>query len=275
MRILITGAGGFIGRHLAPALEGHEVLTPGRAELDVLSGETPPAADLLIHLAWVTEHGKFWHAPENAAWEEASFRLFEQFLANGGRRIIGLGTCAEYDWSTGAGAFAEDAPLAPHTPYGAAKVRTAERLASLAARQNASWAWGRVFFLFGAGEPPGRLIPLMLSAVREGTPLGIGPGAAVRDFWDVRNLGAAIAALALSDLNGPVNLASGQGISFSDLARMIEHLTSTSGIIQPDQRALGPGEPVSLVADTTRLLGEVGFRAPKTVEAGLADYLGV
>ena len=285
--ILLTGAGGFVGRHVAAPLAGTlagraRVVTPGAnatgRRIDLLDADARRALvdaerpDIVVHLAWVTEHGRFWTAPENAAWEAASLDLFNQAFALGARRVVGTGSCAEYDWTTGAAAYPEDAPLRPHTPYGAAKARTAAGLADMAAGYEASWAWGRLFFLFGPGEPPGRLVPLMLRAALSGEPLGIGPGEAERDFWDVRNAGAAIAALALSDLDGSVNIASGRAVRFDALAALIERVAGAEGAIRPGARPLAPGEPVRLVADTGRLrdaiaIDEIGL------EQGLADYI--
>ena len=282
-RVLITGAEGFIGRPLVAALSPQADVLTARSVLgrraDLLREDDRAClidtakADILIHLAWVTAHGKYWNAPENRDWEVASVDLFHRFYASGGRRVIGIGTCAEYDWTTGAAAFHETAPLGPHTDYGAAKVRTCEGLATLAERHRGSWGWGRVFFSFGPGEPAARLIPAMLRAVLSAEPMDCGPGDTRRDFWDVRNLGAAIAALAQSDVLGPVNLGSGEPISFSDLARMIEDIAGVTGVIRTGQRALGPGEPKAIVADATRLTQEVGFRPEIGLEQGLRDYI--
>ena len=281
--ILVTGAEGFIGRHVVAALKGRaRVVTPrrnaggGRVDLldpdavaRLIAAERPA---IVIHLAWVTEHGAFWSSPLNAAWERASVALFRLACEHGARRIVGVGSCAEYDWATAPARFAEAMPLKPHSEYGAAKVRTAEGLAEIAASQGVEWAWGRVFFLFGEGEPAARLVPRMLAAVRDGESLDIGPGETERDFWDVRNLGAALAALARSTVTGPVNLASGEATRFDGLAAIVEQLAGTRGLIHPGRRGLGPGEPARLVADATRLREEVGFTDPVALKAGLADY---
>lgn len=277
-KILVTGAGGFLGRQVVAALAGRARVVPATldgARADLL--ERGPrhrlvaesGADVLIHLAWVTEHGKFWAAPQNAGWQAASADLFAQFFAAGGRRAVGIGSCAEYDWTTGAERFAEDAALAPHTAYGQAKIGAMAALAAAAGAAGRSWAWGRVFFLFGPGEPDGRLVPLMLDAVREGRNLGIGPGDTVRDFWPVATAGRAIAALALSDVAGAVNLSGGEGTSFASLATMAD---GGRGLVLPDSRPLGAGEPARLVADATRLRAEVGFAERPDIASALEDF---
>ena len=280
-RILVTGAGGYIGRHVVSALEGKADIVPAFLDgmrADLLDGDQRRRLieglrpEILIHLAWVTDHGAFWSSPMNAEWLAASEDLFRLFYAHGGRRVVATGSCAEYDWTTGADRFAEDAPLAPHTEYGAAKVKASKTLERLATAANREWAWGRVFFSFGIGEPEKRLIPAMLRAAKDRDPMGIGPGDTVRDFWPVETLGASIAALALSDVQGAVNLGAGDGTSFATLARLIEKIAGSSGVIKPDSRPLGSGEPCILVPDTRRLTTEVGFDDPKDLQTSLSAY---
>src|SRR6185312_10743533 len=116
-RVLLTGGSGFIGsRAIAPLLAaGYEVHALGRRrgaspdvtwhELDLLDDRATGrvvadvAAERLLHLAWHTEHGRFWSAPENLDWVAASVRLMRAFAEAGGRRAVIAGTCAEYDWT--------------------------------------------------------------------------------------------------------------------------------------------------------------------------------
>src|SRR4051794_6956500 len=155
-RVLVTGASGFVGRQvLAPlaalGLEVHAVARrPGagaaiwhRADLLDLAAQRRLLREirpvLLVHAAWYVAHGRFWTAPENADWLEASTALAAQFVEAGGGRFLGLGSAAEYaDAASGDGApWPESRPIAPATPYGAAKAALAARLA---ARPGTAWA---------------------------------------------------------------------------------------------------------------------------------------
>ena len=110
-RILLTGATGFIGRHVLPRLKGevHAVTTrPPPAgdsvrwhRADLLSSAEIVAEvrpEVLVHLAWYVEPGRYWTAPENIQWVEASLALLRAFAGAGGRRAVVAGTSAEYDW---------------------------------------------------------------------------------------------------------------------------------------------------------------------------------
>ena len=156
---------------------------------------------VLVHAAWYVAHGKFWTAPENAAWVEASTALADAFA---GRRLVGLGSCAEYDWAgEGTSPWSETRRIAPATPYGQAKAALAARWAALGERRGIAVAWARLFHLFGPGEHPDRLVPAVLRALLEGREAATGSGLALRDFVGTGFLGRALAALAASGVVGP------------------------------------------------------------------------
>lgn len=291
-RVLVTGASGFIGAHaLAPLIAaGHEVhaVSTGGAPRDALPEVTWHTANLLadpesvvaeveperlLHLAWYAEHGKFWTSPENVRWVEASLALLRAFAAAGGERAVLAGTCAEYDWTAGDGVFAEDAPLRPATLYGAAKRGLHEVAQALAAEAGFGLAWGRVFFLYGPGEDERRLVGAVASALARGQRAATGAGTQTRDFLHVADVGAAFAALVDSGVDGPVNVASGEGRT---LREVIETLGAIAG--RPDLLDIGalparPDDPDVLVADATRLRDEVGFTPRFGLEDGLAETL--
>lgn len=275
-RVLVTGATGFIGRHtLAPLVaaghEVHAVSSRTRApesdgvvwhQADLLTdatvvGEVAPEA--LLHLAWYAEHGKFWTAPENVRWVEASLALLRAFAESGGRRAVLAGTCAEYDWSV-TGPLTEDStPLRPATLYGAAKHGLHTVAAAFAERAGLSLAWGRVFFLFGPGEVPERLVPSVARALLAGQHARTTAGMQLRDFLHVEDVARALAALIASDVSGPVNVASGEGVTLRHVIELIAQATGRPELLQLGALEQRPGEPESLVADATRLRNEVGF----------------
>ncbi|WP_203076092.1 NAD-dependent epimerase/dehydratase family protein [Falsiroseomonas ponticola] len=275
-RLLLTGAGGFVGRALAAPLAArgfavHAVAGRLRANLldesdqAALLREVKPA--VIVHAAWYVVHGRFWTAPENADWLEASTALARRFAEGGGRRFIGIGSCAEYATEPEAARWPESRAIAPATPYGIAKAALAARLAAL---EGLSTAWARLFHLFGPGEHPDRLVPAVIAALREGREARCASGRPIRDFASTGFAARGIAALAASAVTGPVNIGAGEGRSIRDL---VETLARLAG--RPDLPRFGalpdrPGEVPVMVADTTRLRREVGFTEAAGTDAALA-----
>ena len=81
------------------------------------------AASHLLHLAWYTDPGLYWEAPENLDWLRATVLLTREFASAGGERAVYAGSCAEYRWG-GAEALTEGNPLEPATLYGVVKNAT-------------------------------------------------------------------------------------------------------------------------------------------------------
>ncbi len=294
-RVLVTGASGLVGRQvLAPlralGFEVHAVARQPRAgqgeglhwhAADLLDEATAGALlrqvrpTVLVHAAWYVEHGRFWTAPENAAWLEASTALAAAFVAGGGRRLLGLGSCAEYALEAGAAGqpWPEARRIAPATPYGQAKAALAARLAGMAG--GASVAWARLFHLFGPGEAPARLVPAVALALLRGEPAACASGRPVRDFASTWWLGRALAALAASPVTGAVNVASGQGVSIAALAQQLASLAGRPELLRLGALPDRPGEVPFQVADTTRLRQAVGFTEAAPLAADLRAMLDV
>jgi nucleoside-diphosphate-sugar epimerase len=265
-RLLITGSSGFIGAHLLSLTQGWEVHAVSRRDADLLD---PAAADRLIaaiqpthliHLAWFVEPGAYWTSPENHRWVEASARLFRTFAKHGGQRLIGVGTSAEYDWSVNH-PMREDTALKPATLYGESK----KRLHELAQLTGISTAWGRVFMVYGPGEPPTRFIPRMIRALVDREPAVCTAAAAARDFIYVRDVAAALLALAASEVTGAVNI--GTGIA-TTLHEVVQSLVAILGHGENIREETG-NEPPLVVADITRLREEVGFQPSIDLRRGL------
>ncbi|MDO9706984.1 NAD-dependent epimerase/dehydratase family protein [Paracraurococcus lichenis] len=286
-RLLLTGATGFVGRALlAPlAARGFELHAVARhagegaatwhsadlmdeGAMRALLRDVRPA--VLVHAAWYVTHGRFWTAPENADWVEASTALGESFAEFGGRRLIGLGTCAEYDWNgEGRAPWAESRRIAPATPYGRAKAELCARWLALGVRCGPSVAWARLFHLFGPGEHPERLVPAVMRALLEGREAATGSGRPVRDFASTPWLGRALAALTASGVTGPVNLASGRPVAIRAVVKTIARIAGRPDLLRLGSLPDRAGEPPFIAADTTRLREEVGFAEPFDLEAEL------
>jgi nucleoside-diphosphate-sugar epimerase len=270
-RVLLTGAGGFIGSYARRALagRGHEVhantadlLEPGTAE-EVVREARPTH---LLHLAWYAVPGKFWAAPENRAWVKATLRLLRAFYAAGGRRAVGAGTCAEYDWSGGGLLSEATTPLRPATLYGQAKAETFAAAAELG-----ELAWGRIFFLYGPGEHPDRLVSSVARRLLAGEEAPTSEGSQVRDFLHVADVAGAFAALIDTDVTGAVNVGSGEPVTVRAVVDTVARAAGRPDLLRPGALPQREGEPAELVADVGRLRDEVGFRPRHDLESGIKD----
>jgi nucleoside-diphosphate-sugar epimerase len=290
-RVLVTGGTGFIGRQaLAPLAErGFEVHAVARREppaelaplatwhrFDLLEYDAAEAAVAavepthLLHLAWFAEHGAFWTSPENVRWVEASLRLLRAFAAAGGRRAVLAGTCAEYDWSFGT-LVEDETPLRPATLYGASKHGLHTVARAYAAEAGFDLAWGRVFFLYGPHEAPGRLVSSVIGSLLRGEEARTSDGTQVRDFLHVADVADAFAAVLASDVTGAVNVASGEGIELREVVKRIGALTGREELLSIGALPPREGDPPQLVADARRLRDEVGWRPGRTLDQGLED----
>tara|TARA_R110001606_G_scaffold396457_2_gene570615 strand:- start:3102 stop:4010 length:909 start_codon:yes stop_codon:yes gene_type:complete len=289
-RLLLTGANGFVGRHVLPGL-------PDEIELHCVSRnisgnkravwhktdlrDEKAAAALvheiqpthLAHLAWNTEHGKFWHAEDNLAWRDAGITMVAAFAECGGQRLIIAGTGAEY-------AAGETSPIdelsaipAPSTVYGQAKHELFLAVRDIAAENEISFAWPRIFNAYGAGEPVGRLVPSIINAILRSEPAKCSSGVQQRDFVDTRDLGDAIAKLIFSPVEGPINLGSGQDATIGHIARLIGDLMD-----RPDLIALGAlpdreGEPAVQIPNLKRMRDELKYQPKINHKRGLQDAI--
>jgi nucleoside-diphosphate-sugar epimerase len=278
-RVLVTGGSGFIGRQtLAPLRErGYEVHAPSRSEADLLAPDT--AARLvqdvrpthLLHLAWDARPGRYWTSTDNVAWVEASLRLLRAFTEAGAERAVMAGTCAEYEWTDEVHCVEGDTPLVPATLYGTAKHALRLLAQRYAEQAGVSFAWGRVFFVFGPHEHPARLASSVAASLVRGEPAETSAGTQVRDFLYSEDLGAAFAALLDSPVAGAVNLASGEP---RPIRALVEALGAASG--RPDLLRIGArptpvGEPAAITADVVRLSDEVRWSPAGTFEQRAAD----
>ncbi|MEO6212472.1 MAG: NAD(P)-dependent oxidoreductase [Vicinamibacterales bacterium] len=286
-RVLVTGAGGFVGRHVMAALASagrdvHAVASTAQRhdggdvtwhEADLLNAvqrETLVAAvraDALVHLAWCARPPDYWRHPDNLRWLTASLELVRVFAEQGGTRVVGAGTCAEYDWRSGY-CTEETTPLVPATLYGTAKAACGSALNAYGLETGLSVAWGRLFFLFGPHDSPARLIPSLVTALHAGEPARCAAGSHVRDFLHVADAAAALVALLDSQITGPVNIASGIPVRVGDLARGV-----ASRVGRPDLLSVEEGSPTDamVAANISRLRDGVGWRPSLDAAAALDD----
>ena len=290
--VLVTGGSGFIGHwtleplaqrgfdvHIAarrPWINGigqfHSVNLLDANESEQLIVNLRPTH--ILHCAWDVTHGRFWNAPENLDWVAATLRLARAFASCEGRRFVGLGTCAEYDWSDdGARPRREDDLLRPTSLYGQAKVSTASVLQTFFANQEISFAWARMFHLFGPREAPGRLVASVARSLIAGERAVCGAGHVIRDFMPVEQAGTALAMLIESNVQGPVNVATGHGSSIETVAHLLGEISGRPDLLALDVLPDAANAPSVMAADVTRMRQEVGFNTVVDLKSALSVAL--
>ncbi len=290
--MLLTGAAGFIGRHclelmLEKGYEVHAVST--RSFSDNVEGLHWHRADLtepahvrklmekiaptkLLHLAWYVTPGSCWSSLENIRWVEASLQLLREFINCGGRRVVVSGSCAEYDWRYGY-CSEELTPAGPRSLYGAGKHALQVMVDALSLEGGLSAAWGRIFFLYGPHEHPGRLVPSVINSLLRGEPAECTHGKQLRDFLYVKDVAAALVKLLESDFEGPVNIASGEAVALKTIINAIAHQLDGQDLLRLGARPVPEREPPILVAETELLRRQVGWKPAYTLEQGLEETI--
>jgi nucleoside-diphosphate-sugar epimerase len=319
-RVLVTGAGGFIGRWSVPALqrlgyEVHAVLSHranggaadnhgasedrGTSEdrgvpeqplgakihfadlLDVSSvnaliGEVKPTH--LLHFAWIATPGLYWDSEENFRWAAASEQLLLAFRIHGGRRVMMAGSCAEYDWSKVGVCDERTSPLADQSAdrvsrYAQCKLALQRTLAEVGRRDHLSTAWGRIFFQFGPYEHPDRLVPSVIRNLLLNREAPCSHGRQVRSFLHVADVGAAFAAVLDGELEGPVNIGSGEGITVAELVGRIAQQIGRPDLLRMGARPAPANEPLLLVPEMHRLRDRAHWRPSYTLNQAVSETI--
>lgn len=295
MKVLVTGATGFIGRYCVRQLLARgdaEVIAVGRtaealAECPDAHRVTADILDIeamrtvlrrerpshLLHLAWDVTPGAFWATPANLDWVAASLLLQRTFVESGGRRAVIAGTAAEYDWQAGGVLDEQSTPLSPGTLYGVAKDALRRVSLAAAAEHGYSVAWGRIFWLYGPGEKPGRLVSDVARALAEGRPVKCSAGLQRRDFLHVSDVAAAFVGALGSDWAGAFNIGSGESVAIRDIVRLLADDAGRPELVELGALPSNASEPALVAARIDILRNAIGVGPFIPLERGLADTM--
>lgn len=267
MRILLTGAGGFIGSFLCRDLlrGGHTIAVLSRSsdpwrlrsvlnQLTCLRGSLADLAsvaseikdfapDAVAHLAWqgVANHRRNDSGQvANVGW---TADMVELSHAAGARTFLGLGSQAEYGPKSVVIGPEEDA--APTTLYGEAKLAAGRIGARLAANAEMRFLWVRVLSTFGPTDHVYWLIPDLIGALLAGKRPALTMGGQLWDFLFVEDAARAIR-LALESTSGAGTYVLGSG-----------HARSLRSTIETIRDEIDPGLPLGF--------GEIPYRADQVM----------
>ena len=239
LKVAVTGASGFIGRHTLAELAKHPVAVTavtrnGSAleknhptgkitvvEIDIAESNSDTyrelgSPDVLIHLAWggLPNYGSDHHTESELPLQ---YKFLNDLVESGLPALFVSGTCFEYGMQSGP--LSEDLPAAPANPYGRAKNTLREQLENLKDKHPFVLTWIRLFYLYGEGQSESSLLPQLERAVELGDEkFGMSGGEQLRDYLPVLEVASMIVNVALrrEDI-GILNICSGTPITIRNL----------------------------------------------------------
>ena len=289
-KVLITGGTGFIGQNVVNELlkrgyEVHSLVYPPFApeqdglvqyEMNLMDSAAVDKFlsehhfENLIHLAWYV--GKGCQTSDiNLDWLSASLNLLRLFKKSGGQRLLFTGSVSEYDYRFGF--MSEDmTPLNNEYLYGKSKAALYSLAKSYCEMNDLDFKWARVFNVYGPNERIQRLMPSVIVSCLNGEDVKVSECTKYQDYLHVEDLARGIVMLFESDVNGAVNICSGQPVQLRTIVEKIAHYTNFSGKILWGAVPTYFDEPI-VVGNNSKLFNLVGFTPKYTLDEGLKQTI--
>lgn len=296
--MLLFGATGFAGRHLAEAFKraGVRVASSSRRAgegappCDLLDPDAVAACveavrpDLVVNAAGSASVARSWEAPAEVFSVNATgvLNLLEALARHApASHLLCLSSAAVYgEPEAAAMPLGEDRPAAPVSPYGAGKLAMEELCSQYARARELRIAVVRAFNLVGPGQPAysaasslARRIAVAERDGETGAELMLGNPGAARDTTDVRDAARALVALSTARLAGTFNLCSGTAPTVAELAEALAAATTLEITTRADPALARPSDPPLLLGDPARLREATGYTPEIPLQRSLADLL--
>ena len=301
MRVLVTGANGFVGKHLCRHLQEQGDLVveaqgppggSGRADVssvDVMDPAGVRAAvesarpDVIVHLAGLSSVAKSHAEPDRTFAVNVLGAVYVLVAARDAAprsRILLIGSAEMYGPLAAGARATEDFPLRPVSPYAASKV-AAEVAGFQFHRATGLEVVGvRPFNHIGAGQAPSFVVPSFARQIdalrktrRPGT-LEVGDLTVTRDFSHVEDVVRAYRVLAVEGRAGETyNVCSGEGRTIRSLLEEMLRIAGVTARINVDSGLLRPAELPFLVGDPAKLR-KLGWEPRRSLADALRDALG-
>ena len=184
-----------------------------------------------------------------------------EFKANGGSKIVGLGSCAEYKFESGS-ALSESSITKPLTAYGKSKLEVYRFLSQL----DLDFLWVRTFYQYGPEDYPPKFIASLLSAFEKNLDFELQDPAGQRDYVYIEDVVEILYKLIIKGSKGVFNIGTGNSISGYDIASLAHRAMRERGKIVFSNEDLRSGK---IFASTEKLEGELGPIKWTDVESGI------
>jgi nucleoside-diphosphate-sugar epimerase len=274
--VIVTGAGGFVGRHVVRALReaGCDVVEHQRADGDLAEGPPvwPPAAHV-VHLAGRTFVPAAWSdpAPFRRDNVDATTHVLEYCRLTGASMIH----VSSYVYGTPVRLpIDERHPLDPFNPYAESKILAERAVQDYQRRFGVRATIVRPFNLFGPGQDARFLIPTIIRQARDPARAAITltDDRPRRDYLHVRDLAALIVLALRAPLGDVYNAGSGESHSVRDIADRVGDLTGGRKPLQVTG-PVRPNEILDVVADVSHAAATLGWRPRIDLMEGLQDTI--
>lgn len=295
MRILLTGATGFIGSNIAKGLleHGYDVFATHRNtssfekcnafkdKINWINTETPDwkeqikaiKPDQLIHAAWggiEAESRNNWEAQIRNFW--LSKEYFDLSKECGIKKVIALGSQAEYG-AYGYPVNELTVPM-PNDAYGAVKTLTANYLRNLFENTVTEWYWIRIFSIFGEGENSRWLMPTIISKLLKHEPIALTSCKQQYNYLYIEDFLSQFLSVVTCKENksGIYNLCDSESIALKDILLRIAVLMNVSqDLLKFGKIPLRPGQNMFIAGDNKKFINS--FTHKKYNPIGLINGL--
>ncbi len=304
MKVLVTGANGFVGKHLVSALveRGHRVFACMRQGNDLFDGPVTnmifdmydremlyeaiagSEPDGIVHLAAQSSVSDAWHDPTNTLRmnAEGTIALVDIVRRLAPKaKVVTVGSGEEYGWAGKEGELlAEERGCQPQNPYAISKFAAGQLALQLAARSGLNVIHARPFNHFGPGQRQGFVVSDFASQIADiekavAPPfIRIGNLTASRDFTDVRDIAEAYVRLLETEVpSGIYNICSEKPVAIREiLDRLLSHAQVPIAIETDPSRLRGPEVPV-FAGSARKLSQATGWKPARPFETSLLETL--
>ncbi len=305
MKILVTGAGGFVGGYLLRLLKerGHETAAMGIGGEDSLKAMGVPAhrVDILepdavkscmerfhphgvIHLAAISNVALSWKKPGLTA--DVNIRGTVNVLealheVNPKAKFLSIGSSDEYGLAAKSGVpLKEETPCLPQNPYSISKYCAEQMVLQLGKEYGLPVIHTRSFNHFGPGQAKGFVttdFASQIAAIERGEQapvLKVGNLSASRDFTFVADVVRAYALLVEQDVeSGVYNICSGRAHTMEDILRELLALSKVKIDVEPDPEHMRPSDVPFFIGDSGKLRRATGWEPRCDFHQGMKETL--